>query len=127
MDKNLYLCYVRLIPSQHHEKEDYMFYFTDNIVDVVGEYWDEIGISTPPINEYIVKRKLLSGENLTMELLSNNEYYTYYDGADGIIALAWEYSENTYPTNGKRLVFKFGERLSEVEDKLFEREIGFYS
>jgi hypothetical protein len=44
---------------------------------------------------------------------------------EGVIALAWEDSESEAVVNDKhtRLVFRYGDTVKEVEDKIYERDI----
>ena len=53
----------------------------------------------------------------------NNEQFSMWDATDGVIPLAWENIDGLeeYPEN--RLIFPFGIKLSEVNDKLYERDI----
>jgi hypothetical protein len=46
-----------------------------------------------------------------------------WDAVDGIIALAWENMEGYDDYPEKRLFFSFGETLSSVEDKLYEKDM----
>ncbi len=120
----LYLCYIERLHSPVKKESLFRFIFTDNISDVLGDNWDIEGQSYAPYSIYIQKVFDLATNKIDFELLSENDFFTYNNGADGIIALAWEYSEDAL--NYQRLVFKFGESIKEVEDKLFKRELASF-
>jgi hypothetical protein len=122
----LLLSYIERVDVYSDKNENvFRFYFTseDKIDDVVGEGWSTICSNqvVRPYKKYIESTYIIENRRLDMELLTENDYYTYNDGADGIIALAWEYSENETPN--KRLVFQFGDTLENVENKLYNKEI----
>lgn len=122
----LLLSYIERVDIYTEKNENvFRFYFTnkDSIDDVVGEGWSTICSNqvVRPYKKYIESTYIIQNRRLDMELLTENDYYTYNDGADGIIALGWEYSENETPN--KRLVFNFGDTLDEVENKLYSKEI----
>jgi hypothetical protein len=61
---------------------------------------------------------------LDLEVLQNSDIFSMIDGMDDVIALAWENeSENINFNTKKRLVFRFGESLETVKNKLYERDI----
>jgi hypothetical protein len=45
-----------------------------------------------------------------------------YDAVDGVISLAWESEDSGYEGN-QRLVFRFGDDISIIKDKFYERDI----
>lgn len=124
IDNELKLCYVEKIQPKPKVKDfSYRLYFTDNIDEVVGEDWDLpcCNVVLPPHDAYIIETYIVNCKKIEMELLEEHDYYCYNDGADGVIALAFEVIEN----EGffKRLVFQFGETIQQIEDKLFSREL----
>jgi hypothetical protein len=46
-----------------------------------------------------------------------------WDAVDGIVAMAWENMEGYDEYPDKRLYFSFGEEISSVEDKLYEKDM----
>lgn len=125
-EDELKLCYIKEFYDIERETNSYIFYFTDRINDVIGDDWDIVpanGNSQPPHNAYVKLKKVLSGKLKELEVLENNEFHSYMDGVDDIMALAWEVQENE--SSYKRLVFRFGETLQEIEDKLESYEIYF--
>ena len=46
-----------------------------------------------------------------------------WDAVDGIVAMAWENMEGYDDYPDKRLYFSFGEKISSVEDKLYEKDM----
>jgi hypothetical protein len=100
----------------------YEFIFSD-VDDVCGEYWDSEpanGKPTPPNVEFIKKVGVLKNPEIELELIQNSDFFGMYDSVDGVIALGWEKLETT---EGKRLVFQYGESIEDVENKLYEKDI----
>ena len=103
----------------------YEFIFSDTIKDVDGEEWDTFpasGRPEPPHNIFIKKVGRLESE-LKLDVIQNSDTFAVWDAIDGVIALAWENinSYDSYPE--KRLCFKFGEPIEDVEAKLYENDI----
>jgi hypothetical protein len=46
-----------------------------------------------------------------------------WDAVDGIVAMAWENMEGYDEYPDKWLYFSFGEKISSVEDKLYEKDM----
>ena len=123
LDNKLYLCFVSDEEKYiSHTSHKYLFYFTENLEDVVGEGWNTMPCSDtvkPPHERYIAKLGILSTKKIYLDVLADSDYNTYLDGVDRIHALAWESVGNN------RMSFLFGESLIEVESKLAAREIYF--
>jgi hypothetical protein len=121
---DLVLCFIKRIDE---DENSFRFYFTnkEKITDVVGDNWNLLCNFTvkPPYKGYIEETYIAKSKKIEFDLLAESDFFTYNDGADNIIALCWELSENQ--TSYKKLVFHFGETLKDVEDKLFSREIIF--
>jgi hypothetical protein len=123
--EKLYLIYINSIGKDWKGNYLYEFLYGDNIDGVDGEEWDSVpasGRPEPPHEEFVKKVGRLTTE-LKLSLIQESNTFCIWDAVDGIIALGWEdideYDE--YPEN--RLWFKFGEELSSVNDKLYEKDI----
>jgi hypothetical protein len=124
---DLYLIYVHEIGFDHEDKYFYEFIFSDDVdnIDDDENGWDSYpasGNPTPPhadIVKQVGKVELLNN----LIVAQNNEQFSMWDATDGVIPLAWENIDGLeeYPEN--RLVFPFGISLTEVNDKLYERDI----
>jgi hypothetical protein len=58
------------------------------------------------------------------EVLQNSDIFSIIDGMDDVIALAWENElEQVNFDIQKRLVFRFGDTIESVKNKLYERDI----
>lgn len=118
------LCYIEQVHNrpQHNEKV-YRLYFTEDIDDVIGIDWDlpASNVSQPPYEDYITSSYLMTTKR-DFCLLADNEFFTYTDGADGIIALAWELLG---PITHKKIIFKFGDKLEDIEEMLYEKQVIF--
>lgn len=100
----------------------YEFIFS-NVDDVYGEYWDREtsnGKPTPPYVEFIKKVGILKNSKVELELIQNSDFFGMYDAVDGVISLGWEKPDNY---EGKRLIFRYGEDIESVENKLYEKDI----
>lgn len=121
------LIYVNELGPNYKRDNIYEFIFSD-IDDVWGEDWDKepaSGDPTPPLIHFIKKVGVLKNSGIELNLIQNSDFFSVYDAVEGVIALAWEDSESEAITDEKhqRLVFRFGETMKEVEDKIYERDM----
>lgn len=105
----------------------YEFIFS-NLDDVWGEDWDAepaAGKPLPPNINFIKHVGVLKNSEIDLELIQNSDFFGMYDSIDGVIALAWEKSDSDeiIINKRKRLVFNYGNTISEVESKLYERDV----
>ena len=103
----------------------YEFIFSDSLKDIDGEDWDTFpasGRPKPPNENFIKKVGRLESE-LHLDVIQKSDSFAVWDAVDGVIALAWENvnAYESYPE--KRLCFKFGETIEEVEAKLYEKDL----
>lgn len=121
-----FLIYVNKLGSNYKGENLYEFIFSDNVNDIWGESWDSKpanGYPSPPDLEFISKVGLLKNE-LDFEVLQNSDIFSMLDGMEDVIALAWEKeSESVNFEKDKRLVFRFGDTLDSVKNKLYARDI----
>lgn len=118
------LCYLEKIDKHSSRGEKtYRLYFTEDIDDVIGPEWElpASNVSEPPYEDYISSTYTMTTTR-DFTLLTDNEFFTYTDGADGIIALAWE---NLGAVTHKKIIFKFGDKLEDIEELLYEKQIVF--
>jgi len=126
-EKEVKLCFIRLIGEENDGYYRYEFIFTDNIDEVFGENFEQkpcclcndLMVDEQYIYEiHIVKMKI------KLDLIQDNCCFSMSDCYDGIIALAWENMDNysEYPEDG-RIFFRFGETLEEVENKLAMKNV----
>jgi len=126
--KNDYLIYVHKIGTNHKEEGFYEFIFSNNpyTVDIEEWGWDQRPASTnalPPTEEYISKVLTLKIQRFQFTVLHLQNLFTYMDGFDRVIALAWEEENQELEDSVKRLVFHYGDTLDDVQDKLYSRDI----
>ena len=121
-----FLMYVNKLGSNYKGENLYEFIFSENINDAWGESWDSKpanGYPSPPDLEFISKVGLLKNV-LDFEVLQNSDTFSMFDGVEDVIALAWEKeSESVNFEKDKRLVFRFGDTLDSVKNKLYARDI----
>jgi hypothetical protein len=120
------LIYVNKLGQNYKGENLYEFIFSENLESIWGESWDSKpanGYPSPPDLELVSKVGLLKNV-LDFEVLQNSDIFSMIDGMDDVIALAWENeSENVNFDKQKRLVFRFGDKIEDVKNKLYERDI----
>ena len=121
------LIYVNELGPNYKGDNIYEFIFSD-VEEVWGEDWDSepaSGKPLPPNVEYIKKVGVLKNSDIELELVQNSDFFSVYDAVEGVISLGWEKSDSEFvvDSNYKRLVFRYGDTIKSVEDKLYERDI----
>jgi hypothetical protein len=121
----LYLIYVNRVGKDYKGNFIYEFIFSDTTKDIDGEEWDTFpasGRPEAPHDKFIKKVGRLESE-LSLDVVQNSDTFAVWDAVDGVIALAWENinAYDAYPE--RRLCFKFGEPMSDVEEKLYEKDL----
>ena len=119
------LVYINKIGQNWKGNYVYEFLFSDILEDIDGDGWDSypsLGNPEPPEDKFIKKNGSLT-TTLKLDLVKDSESFAMWDAVDGIIALAWENMEGYDDYPEKRLFFSFGESLSSVEDKLYEKDM----
>jgi hypothetical protein len=120
------LIYVNELGPNYKGDNIYEFIFSD-VEEVWGEDWDsEPASGKPPPNvEYIKKVGVLRNSDIELELVQNSDFFSVYDAVEDVISLGWEKSDSEFvvDSNYKRLVFRYGDTVKSVEDKLYERDI----
>ena len=121
------LVYVNELGPNYKGDNIYEFIFSD-VEEVWGDEWDAepaSGRPSPPNIEYIKKVGVLRNSDIELELVQNSDFFSVYDAVEDVIALGWEKSdsEHVIDDNYTRLVFRFGDSVKSVEDKLYERDI----
>ena len=121
------LIYVNELGPNYKGDNIYEFIFSDTL-EVWGEDWDitpASGRPLPPNVEYIRKVGTLKNSDIELDLIQNSDLFCVYDSVEGVISLAWEKSDSDHviDDNHTRLVFRFGEEIDSVSDKLYERDV----
>jgi len=118
-----HLIYINGLGPNYRGDNMYEFIFSDEL-DVWGENWDARpanGYPEPPELKYIKEVGQLSRTTIQLELIQNCDFMGVTDAMEDIIALAWEKDESC--EDNTRLVFRFGDTLEKVKDKLYERDL----
>ena len=121
------LIYVNELGPNYKGENIYEFIFSD-VEEVWGEDWDlepASGRPSPPEMEYIKKVGVLRNSDIELNLIQNSDFFSVYDSVEDVIAMGWEKSDSdsVIDDNQKRLVFRYGDTIKSVEDKLYERDI----
>lgn len=126
---NLKLVYVNKVGYDFKGNVNYEFIFTDNdrtdVFDVFGEGWvvePASGEACPPDEYYINAVGRLNVKDYELECACDNDFYSYMDAKDGVIAIAYELIDDTF-TKYPRLCFHYGEELESVQAKLKRRKL----
>lgn len=129
MEKKLYLIYVNPIGKNSDDNFEYDFMFSEAPDVVWGDDWAEQCPSACDDmcpDESMINKTIRIICDIPFGLAQKNSCFSMQDCIDGILALAWEdiseYEEYPSPI---RLVFKFGEKIENVREKLSQREIEF--
>jgi hypothetical protein len=123
--EDLFLIYVNMVGKDYKGNYLYEFIFSDVIKNIDGEDWDTFPASgrpkAPHVN-FIKKVGRLESE-LILDVIQNSDTFAVWDAIDGVLALAWENinAYESYPE--RRLCFKFGEPIKDVEAKLYEKDL----
>jgi len=120
------LIYVNKVGDEWNNKTRYEFIFANNIAGVDGENWDiypASGNPEPPDEKYVDKVGSVVTDAFSLICIQYSDTFSVWDAVDGVIALAWEdiREYELYPEN--RLKFFYGEDISSVTEKLYERDI----
>ncbi len=131
MEDELKLMYVHLVGETYKHDNIYQFIFSKDIfnIDEVDWGWDVIPAldnAIPPKIEYIEKVYEIKIKDMYLDVLHNSEMFSYIDGFDKIIALAWENIDDDdsiiFTEDVPRLVFHYGESYESVKSKLYARD-----
>jgi hypothetical protein len=123
--KDLFLIYVNKIGKDYKENYLYEFIFSDATKNIDGDDWDTFpasGRPSAPHDHFIKKVGRLESE-IKFDVVQDSDTFAVWDAVDEVIALAWENinAYDSYPE--KRICFKFGEPMNEVESKLYEKDL----
>jgi hypothetical protein len=122
-EEEVRLGFIKLIGEESDGYYRYEFIFTENVDEVWGEDFNIKPACL--VNDLMVDDKYISEVHIVkmkikLDLIQDNCCFSISDCYDGIIALAWENVDDydEYPDERGRLFFRFGETLSQVENKL---------
>lgn len=123
--KDLFLIYVNKIGKDYKDNYLYEFIFSDTTINIDGDDWDTFpasGRPSAPHDHFIKKVGRLESE-IKFDVIQDSDTFAVWDAVDEVIALAWENinAYDSYPD--KRICFKFGETLKDVESKLYEKDL----
>ena len=123
--EKLFLIYINIVGKDYKGNFHYEFLFSDSIKNIDGNDWDTFpasGRPEPPFEIFIKKVGHLEAD-LKLDVIQNSDTFAVWDAVDGVISLGWENinAYDSYPE--KRLCFRFGETIKDVEDKLYEKDL----
>ena len=123
--KDLFLIFVNKIGKDYKGNYLYEFIFSDTTKNIDGEEWDTFPASGRPLapHDHFIKRVGRLESDLKFDVVQDSDTFAVWDAVDDVIALAWENinAYDAYPD--KRLCFRFGEPLKDVEAKLYEKDL----
>jgi len=129
MKDDSYLIYINKIGTNFKGEHIFEFLFSDRTDWDWDETWYESSVITDkndltPEPNFIKLVGNLKTEELDLELVQNSGVFQIYNAVEGIIALGWEKlvdNDEDYPE--ERIVFRFGETQTSVEDKLYSMDL----
>ena len=116
------LIYVNGLGPNYKGDNIYEFIFSDTL-KVWGEGWESQPCNEypqPPEIQYIKKVGVLRNTDIELELIQKSDFFSMMEAMDDVVALGWE--KESFD-NKKRLVFRFGDDLQTIKDKLYEKDI----
>jgi hypothetical protein len=131
INDNLKLMYVLKVGENFYGEKIFEFIFSKNIINIDPKLlgWGEFPAkenANPPDKKYVSGLFELKTDITSFEVLHESEQFTYLDGCDRVIAIAWEeITEDNEDLFDEipRLVFHYGDTFKDVESKLYGRDL----
>ena len=121
------LLFINELGPNYKQENIYEFIFGETTEEMWGEDWDAEpahGKPGPPELQHIKEVGILNNTNIKLDLVQNSDYFSMEHALDNVLALGWETYEDEYDNGDEeRLVFHFGDKIEEVKDKLYARDI----
>ncbi|MCK9543556.1 MAG: hypothetical protein M0R03_16180 [Novosphingobium sp.] len=129
MEEDLKLIFIDTsFKLNSNEEYTYEMYFTNDETLVWGEFWETkpAGIcgDIPPNKDCYSIIKTLETK-LKIDVAQKNTCFSMQDCMDGIVALGWENIDEYTECPEERLIFRYAERINEVEQKLLINDLTF--
>jgi len=128
--KELYLIYINKVGTNHKGEHIFEFLFSNSVNYDWDETWYESSVVTDkndltPDPSFIKFVGNIKTSDFDLELIQNSGVFQIYNAVEGIVALGWEKLEDDGDYPEERLVFKFGDTLKSVEEKLYSLDLVF--
>ncbi|MFN7656491.1 MAG: hypothetical protein ACK5OW_01750 [bacterium] len=128
--KELYLIYINKVGTNHKGEHIFEFLFSNSVNYDWDETWYESSVVTDkndltPDPSFIKFVGNIKTSDFDLELIQNSGVFQIYNAVEGIVALGWEKLEDNGDYPEERLVFKFGDTLKSVEEKLYSLDLVF--
>lgn len=128
--KELYLIYINKVGTNHKGEHIFEFLFSNSVNYDWDESWYESSVVTDkndltPDPSFIKFVGNIKTSDFDLELIQNSGVFQIYNAVEGIVALGWEKLEDDGDYPEERLVFKFGDTLKSVEEKLYSLDLVF--
>lgn len=123
--EDLKLIYIHYAGIDWSGTRKYEFLFSNDLTNVDGEDWDAVpasGNPQPPHRAHIHGVGRLETK-LKLDLLQDSSVFVYWDGVDGLVALALENLDEYDEYPKKRLGFMYGENIKTVNDRLLAKDL----
>jgi len=107
----------------------YEFIFCDDtteLEDVWGDGWESTpadGMAYPPDVDCVAKVGVLLAKDYELGVAHQSQTFGLCDVKDGVLALGWEEIDENFSLSNQRLVFKFGDSLTDIEAQLSKRKL----
>lgn len=116
------LVFVNELGTNYAGENIYELIFT-NSEDIYGEGWGEVpamNFPKPPEIDYVTAVAYLKRKDVKLDLIQKSLIFGMVDAIDNVIALGWEIENDPLK---ERIVFKFGEDIETIKNKLYSRDI----
>ena len=128
--KELFLIYINKVGTNHKGEHLFEFLFSDSTNYDWDESWYESSVVTDksdlaPDPSFIKFVGNIKTNELDLELIQESGVFQIYNAVEGIVALGWEKLEDGDDYPEERLVFRFGDTLESVEEKLYSLDLVF--
>ena len=125
--QDLYLIYINRMSADYKGKLNYEFIFCekDKLKGVDGSEWDQVPASgrPKPPNDIFIKEVAVLKTKMRFDVVQDSDSFAMWDAVDGVVALAWENMNDYEKYPEDRMIFRYGDSLQEVTDRLYNKEL----
>jgi hypothetical protein len=120
-----FLIFINYVGVGWDGQHIYDFIFSTDYENIDAEGWDNYPAAGSPElpPEHLISSVIRIETKIKFDLVADSELFAYWDAVDGVIAIAWENTDNYEVYPEKRLFFSFGHKKSVVNTIFIEKEI----
>ena len=120
-----YLIFINYVGTGWDGSNIYDFIFSFENEDIDGEGWDNYPASGAPEvpASHLISSVIRIETPIKFDLITNSELFAYWDAIDGVIAIAWENTDDYEVYPEKRIYFTFIQTKESINQIFIEKEI----